>query len=106
MAAGTCVHIALVCGYLTAIWPGFARADEVEDLKKLQHTMLAQQIDNDIFRTREAQCQTLSSDAKVRLYLQRLQDKLQQWPGAFKDIRLHRVPGYEEFGPARALTGP
>lgn len=103
MAVGNGVHIALVCGYLTGIYPGFAKADEVAKLAQLQQQQTALQLDNDIFRTREAQCHTLSGDAKI-LYTQRLQDKLQQWR-SLQNYQ-YRLPGCEEFGPPSSVTTP
>lgn len=103
LVMGNAIHIALVCGYLTSIFPGFAKADEVQKLAQQQTAMLAQQLDNDIFRTREAQCHTASGDAKM-LYTQRLQDKLQQWRGL--QGYQYRVPDCGEFGPVGAPAAP
>ena len=103
MTIGGTIHIAMVCGYMTFLFPGFAKADAVEQLAQQQVAMITQQLDTEIFRTREMQCRSSSSDAKM-LYTQRLQDKLQQFQ---KMARYqYRLPGCDEYGQTAGAGTP
>lgn len=105
MTIGGGVHIAMACGLLAGVWPGFASAADLQSLSRVQQSlaavqqqMLVQQLDSDIFQTRQEQCTAKSPEAKL-VYLQRLQDKLEAFD-ELKTNRHPRIPDCSEFGPS------
>jgi hypothetical protein len=65
------VHIAIACGYLTAIHPGFAHASDLQTLKVEWRQAQEAEVETKILETRVKQC---TSKEQVRhLYTESLQ---------------------------------
>lgn len=73
------VHIALACGWLSVTgFPGFAKATDVELLKRGQVDAAAEVVAQNIFDTRVRQCQALTPESR-QFYAARLQALLTRY---------------------------
>lgn len=69
---------AMAFGFATAIFPGFALASDVTDMKKISTEIRVSQLDTEIFEAHEKECEALlakNRDLAVQ-YEQRVQSKL------------------------------
>jgi hypothetical protein len=72
-------HIALACGWLSVTgFPGFAKADDVEKLKRGQVAAAAEVVAQNIFDTRVRQCQASTPESR-QFYAARLQNLLTRY---------------------------
>lgn len=97
---GLAAHIAIACGYVAFMHPGFARADEISKVQS-QIQQVANSIDSQristlkssILETRQKQCK---ATAEVRpLYTESLQSLLVEYEEMTK--RRYPLPGCENF---------
>lgn len=73
------IHIALACGWLSVTgFPGFAKATDVETLKKGQIDAASEVVAQNIFDTRVRQCQATSPESR-QFYASRLQFLLKRY---------------------------
>ena len=97
---GLAAHIAIACGYVAFMHPGFARADEISKVQS-QIQAVADSIDtqrlatlkSSILEIRQKQCK---STPEVRaLYTETLQSMLVEYEDLTK--RRYPLPGCESF---------
>jgi len=90
------VHIALACGWLSATgFPGFAKATDVEELRRGQMDAATEVVAQNIFDTRVRQCQAGTDEAR-RFYAERLQMLLAKYVD-ITQREYNRVPGCGEL---------
>lgn len=56
MAAGLTTHIALACGFIPMLFPGFASAADVQSLSQQQVVMRSESLGDTIYLLRKDQC--------------------------------------------------
>ncbi len=86
-------HIALACGLITAVHPGFAKAGDIEDIRKERQIERQTDLELKILEVREKQC---SSNGQVRTLhtfsLQKMLVEYQKLAGS-----AYPVPSCDDF---------
>ncbi|HEY4355967.1 MAG TPA: hypothetical protein VGN16_09485 [Acidobacteriaceae bacterium] len=78
MAATIGTHIALACGFLPAIFPGFASAAEVTNISQQQQVMRVESLEDTLYTMKKDQCiaQSTGNLQAAQTQDQRIRDKL------------------------------
>lgn len=78
MAGSIGSHIALACGFLPALFPGFASAEEVNNLAQQQIAMRVESLEDTLYNMRKDQCvaQSTGNLQAAQTQDQRIRDKL------------------------------
>ena len=94
-------HIALACGLLQAMYPGFALASDVTAQARQLTTLQMSQIDNQILVTRTRQCDAMKAnppnESAKQFAERRLQDLMEQWAELAINHQPYRLPDCSEL---------
>ena len=93
LAMGFSLHIALACGYLAGTivgFPGFARADSVNDLKMQINQVQVTALDSSIWRDQEERCK--AEAARNGIALNVLSHRIGEELSRYRQIAGHPYP--------------
>lgn len=78
-AGALAIHIALACGFLGGVWPGFARADDTNKIKDEVQVARVENLEARIFDLRVAQCAAIREGKSAQAFTIQLQSLLQKY---------------------------
>jgi hypothetical protein len=73
------IHIALACGFLSGVWPGFAKADETTKIKEEVQVTRVENLEARIFDLRVSQCAAIREGKSAQVFTIQLQTLLQKY---------------------------
>lgn len=98
MAAGTSFHIALACGFLPALFPGFASASDVQNITHQQIVMRVESLGDALYNLRKDQC--ISQQAGNLQAAQTQDQRIREKRAVYRDVsggRDYELPPCELF---------